>query len=260
MRLFDTHAHIGLINEDPIEQLIIVQEAKQENVMGIVSISNNLRDFFQIYENLKTESHIFHSIGVSPSEVSNPGDDWEEQIRQGTKLKRIVAIGEIGLDYYRKFGDKDSQIELFIKQLELADRLGFPVVIHNRESGEDVLNILREKLPSKGGILHCYSEDYEYAMKALELDLYVSFAGNVTYRNAKNLHDTAKRMPLERMLIESEAPFMVPAVHRGKRNKPSYLCETAKFIAELRDIPLEELTETLIQNSLTIFNIDEKQL
>ncbi|MBN1797844.1 MAG: TatD family hydrolase [Spirochaetales bacterium] len=260
MRLFDTHAHIGLINEDPIEQLIIVQEAKQENVIGIVSISNNLRDFFQIYENLKTESHIFHSIGVSPSEVSNPGYDWEEQIRQGTKLKRIVAIGEIGLDYYRKFGDKDSQIELFIKQLELADRLGFPVVIHNREAGEDVLNILREKLPPKGGILHCYSENYEYAMEALELDLYISFAGNVTYRNAKNLHDAAKKMPLERMLIESEAPFMVPAVYRGKRNRPSYLCETAKFIAELRDIPLEELTEALVQNSLTIFNIDEKQM
>jgi TatD DNase family protein len=260
MRLFDTHAHIGLINEDPIEQLIIVQEAKQENVVGIVSISNNLRDFFQIYENLKTETHIFHSIGVSPSEVANPGYDWEEKIRQGTQLKRIVAVGEIGLDYYRKFGDKDSQIELFIKQLELADRLGFPVVIHNREAGEDVLNILREKLPPKGGILHCYSEDYEYAMKALELNLYISFAGNVTYRNAKNLHDTAKRMPLERMLIESEAPFMVPAVYRGKRNRPSYLTETAKFIAELRDIPLEELSETLVKNSLAIFNIDEKQL
>jgi TatD DNase family protein len=260
MRLFDTHAHIGLINEDPIEQLILVQEAKQENVVGIVSISNNLKDFFQIYENLKTETHVFHSIGVSPSEVSNPGYDWEEKIRQGTKLKRIVAIGEIGLDYYRKFGDKDSQIELFIKQLELAERLNFPVIIHNREAGEDVLNILREKLPPKGGILHCYSEDYEYAQKALELNLYVSFAGNVTYRNAKNLHDTAKKMPIEKMLIESESPFMVPAIYRGKRNKPSYLIETAKFISELREIPLEELTDILLANSLAIFNIDETKV
>jgi TatD DNase family protein len=260
MRLFDTHAHIGLINEDPIEQLIIVQEAKQENVIGIVSISNNLRDFFQIYENLKTETHIFHSIGVSPSEVSNPGYDWQEQIRRGSGLKRIVAIGEIGLDYYRKFGDKDSQIELFIKQLELADRLDLPVIIHNREAGEDVLNILREKLPAKGGILHCYSEDYEYAQKALELNLYISFAGNVTYRNAKNLHDTAKRIPVDRILIESEAPFMVPALYRGKRNKPSYLIETAKFIADLREIPLEELTQNLLANSLAVFNLDEKQI
>jgi TatD DNase family protein len=260
MHLFDTHAHIGLINEDPIEQLILVQEAKQEDIVGIVSISNNLRDFFQIYENLKTETHVFHAIGVSPSEVAHPGADWESQIREGSKLKRIVAIGEIGLDYYRKFGDRDSQIELFIHQLELAERLDLPVIIHNREAGDDVLNILRDRLPAKGGILHCYSEDYEYARKALELNLYISFAGNVTYRNAKNLHDTARNMPIERMLIETESPFMVPAIYRGKRNKPSYLIETAKFVAELRNLPVEEMAETLTTNSLTFFNIERKSV
>ncbi len=260
MQLFDTHAHIGLINEDPIEQLIIVQEAKQEELVGIVSISNNLRDFFQIYENLKTETHVYHAIGVSPSEVAHPGNDWESKIRDGAKFKRIVAVGEIGLDYYRKFGDRDSQIELFIHQLELAERLNLPVIIHNREAGEDVLNILREKLPSKGGILHCYSEDYEYAKRALELNLFISFAGNVTYRNAKNLHDTAKNIPVERMLIETESPFMVPAIYRGKRNKPSYLVETAKFIAELRGVPLEEMAETLTVNSLGFFHIDLKSV
>ncbi len=261
MQLFDTHAHIGLINEDPIEQMIIVQEAKQEDIVGIVSISNNLRDFFQIYENLKTESHVFHAIGVSPSEVSHPGGDWETKISEGAAtLKRIVAIGEIGLDYYRKFGDRDSQIELFIHQLELAARLDLPVIIHNREAGDDVLNILREKLPPKGGILHCYSEDYEYAKRALELDLYISFAGNVTYRNAKNLHETARNMPAERMLIETESPFMVPALYRGKRNKPSYLVETAKFVAELRGVSLEEMADQLTANSLKFFNIDMKSV
>ena len=259
MQLFDTHAHIGLINEDPIEQLILVQEAKQEDIVGIISISNNLRDFFQIYENLKTETHVFHAIGVSPSEVAHPGIEWETQIKEGTKLKRIIAIGEIGLDYYRKFGDRDSQIELFIHQLELADRLNLPVIIHNREAGDDVLNILREKLPSRGGVLHCYSEDYEYAKRALELNLFISFAGNVTYRNAKNLHDTAKNIPLERMFIETEAPFMVPAAFRGKRNRPSYLIETAKFIAELRNLPIEELAAVLTDSSTSFFNIDLKQ-
>jgi len=255
MRLFDTHAHIGLIHEDPIEQLLIVQEARQENIIGIVSISNNLRDFFQIYENLKTESQVYHAIGVSPSEVAHPGYEWENKLREGSRLKRIVAIGEIGLDYYRKFGDRDSQIELFIHQLEIAERLNLPVIIHNREAGEDVLNILKEKLPRRGGVLHCYSEDSLYAKKALDLNLYISFAGNVTYRNAKNLHETARSIPLDRMLIESEAPFMVPAIYRGKRNRPSYLIETAKFIAELRGLPVEELAETLTQNSLRFFNI-----
>jgi TatD DNase family protein len=257
MQLFDTHAHIGLINEDPIEQLFIVQEARQSNVKHIMSICNSLYDFFQVYENLKTATHVYHSIGVSPSEVTNPGKDWEIKVEEGSQKERVVALGEIGLDYYRKFGNKDSQIELFIRQLEMAEQLNLPVIIHNREAGEDVLNILTDKLPPRGGILHCYSEDWEYAKKALDLNLYISFAGNVTYRNARNLHETAKNMPAERMLIETESPFMVPAQYRGKRNRPSYLGATMEFIAELREEDLEELSETIYQNSLRFFGIKE---
>lgn len=258
MQFFDTHAHIGLITEDPIEQLIIIQEAKQEGVNKIVSICNNLRDFYQIYKNLKTESHVYHSIGVSPSEVMHPGDDWEVKIKEGSQKDRVIAIGEIGLDYYRKFGDRDSQVELFIRQLDLAGKKDMPVIIHNREAGKDVLEILRERLPGRGGVLHCYSEDYEYAQKALELNLYISFAGNVTYRNARNLHETAQQMPIDRMLIESEAPFMVPSAYRGKRNRPSYLVESARFIAELREMPFEEFAEIIYNNSLTFFGLTSK--
>jgi TatD DNase family protein len=258
MKLFDSHAHIGLIHEDPIEQLIVVQEARQAHVEGIISICNNLRDFEQVYENLKTAAHVHHCIGVSPSEVTNPGKEWAMTIEEGSKRSRVVAVGEIGLDYYRKFGNKDAQIELFIRQLELADKLDLPVVIHNRDAGRDVLEILRERVPERGGVLHCYSEDWTYAQEVLELPIYISFAGNVTYRNARNLHETAKNMPLERMLIESESPFMVPAAHRGKRNKPSYLEETARFIAELREEPLEEVTETIFQNTLTFFGIEDR--
>ena len=179
------------------------------------------------------------------------------KIIEGTKMDRVVAVGEIGLDYYRKFGNRDSQVELFIRQLELAEKLDKPVIIHNREAGEDVLSILSEKLPTRGGILHCYSEDWAYAQKALELNLYISFAGNVTYRNARNLHETAKNMPLDRILIESESPFMVPSAYRGKRNKPAYLHATAEFLAELRDMPLEEITEILYSNSMRFFGISD---
>ncbi|NBB90471.1 MAG: YchF/TatD family DNA exonuclease [Spirochaetes bacterium] len=255
MKLFDSHAHIGLINEDPLEQLMIVQEARQAGVQGVLSICNNLRDFFQVYDNLKTATHVYHSVGVSPSEVVNPGKDWETQVEEGSKLDRVVAVGETGLDYYRKFGTKDAQVELFIRQLELAAKHDLPVVIHNREAGQDVLEILRDRIPARGGVLHCYSEDWNYAQQALELPLYISFAGNLTYRNARNLHETAKNMPLDRILIESESPFMVPAAHRGKRNRPSYLVETLKFVAELRDQPEEEVAEALYQNSLSLFNI-----
>ncbi len=256
MRLFDTHAHIGLIDEDPIEQLIVAQEARHENIDGILSICNNVRDFFDLYDSLKTASNVYFAVGVSPSEVTNPGKDWETQVERGASQPRVVAIGETGLDYYRKFGDKDSQIELFIRQLELATRVNKPVVIHNRDAGSDVLEILREKIPPRGAVLHCYSEDWEYAKKALELPVYISFAGNVTYRNARNLHETARNMPLDRMLIESEAPFMVPASHRGERNRPIFLPETAKFLAQLRNLETEELAEQLYTNSCAFFGLD----
>ena len=255
MQYFDTHAHLGLIVDDPIEQLIVIQEARQAGVSRIVSICNSLHDFTQVYENLKSAAHVYHAVGVSPSEVQNPGKEWLQIIEQGVQLPRVVAIGEIGLDYYRKFGDKNSQIELFITQLDLASKLNLPVIIHNRDAGHDVLDILRDRLPAKGGVLHCYSEDAAYAEKALELNLYFSFAGNLTYRNARNLHETIGVVPLNRILIESESPFMVPADHRGKRNMPKYLPLTARFLAEMLEMEEEELAARLWENSNRFFGL-----
>lgn len=255
MQYFDTHAHIGLIHDDPIEQLIVTQEARQASVVRIVSICNSLRDFSRVYENLKSASNVYHAVGVSPSEVQNPGKDWIQTIEQSVRLPRVVAIGEIGLDYYRKFGDKKSQIELFITQLELAAKLNLPVIIHNRDAGHDVLDILRERLPPKGGVLHCYSENAEYAKRALDLNLYFSFAGNLTYRNARNLHETIEVLPLERILIESESPFMVPAEYRGKRNMPKYLPSTGKYLADMLEMSEEDTAAFLWENSNRFFGL-----
>lgn len=259
MKYFDSHAHLGLIHDDPIEQLLVTQKAKQNKVDRILSICNNLVDFFDVYKNLSTATGVYHAVGVSPSEVTHPGKSWERQIEEGSMLPRVVALGETGLDYYRKFGDRNSQVELFIRQLEIADHLDLPVVIHNREAGEDIYEILKEKLPSRGGVLHCYTEDWRFAAKMLNNhdNLYISFAGNITYKNAKNLHETAYNMPLERMVVESESPFMASVNYRGKRNMPFYLPATVDFIAELRDMPVEELADTLYKNTLELFNINE---
>jgi TatD DNase family protein len=255
MQYFDTHAHVGLIVDDPIEQLIVIQEARQAQVARLVSICNSLHDFTLIYENLKSAANVYHAVGVSPSEVQNPGKNWIETIEKNVQLPRVVAIGEIGLDYYRKFGDKNSQIELFITQLDLASKLNLPVIIHNREAGHDVLEILKDRLPPRGGILHCYSENAEYAEKALRLNLYFSFAGNLTYRNARNLHETLAVLPLDRILIESESPFMVPADHRGKRNMPKYLPITGRFMAEMLEMEEEALAAQLWENSNRFFGL-----
>jgi len=255
MQYFDTHAHLGLIVDDPIEQLIVIQEARQASVARIVSICNSLHDFGSVYENLKPADNVYHAVGVSPSEVQNPGKDWLANVEKYIQMPRVIAIGEIGLDYYRKFGNKKSQIELFITQLDLASKYNLPVIIHNRDAGADVLDILRDRLPPRGGVFHCYSEDAEYAKKALDLNIYFSFAGNLTYRNAKNLHEAISVLPLDRILIESESPFMVPADHRGKRNMPKYMPLTARYMAQMLEIEEQTLAGHLWENSNKFFGL-----
>ncbi|WP_332447659.1 TatD family hydrolase [Sphaerochaeta sp.] len=254
MQLFDTHAHIGLLQDDKMEQLLAVQLAKVKSVKHVVSICNSLTDFERTYANLESVDSVFHAVGVSPTEVTNPGKDWEERIISHAQKKRIIAIGETGLDYYHMFGgDKTLQIELMLKHLEIAKHLDLPVIIHNRNAGEDLLPILAEKLPPKGGILHCFGEDWEFARQALSMNLTFSFAGNLTFRNSHSLHEVAMRLPAERIVIESEAPFMTPYPYKGERNKIHYLIETAKVLAELRQTSLEELSESLYANSLRAF-------
>ena len=259
MQYFDTHAHIGLIYDNPIEQIRVVQDAKAAGVTRIVSICNSLHDFSTVYENLKGVSGVYHAVGVAPSEVESPGHDWIKTIENNLKLPNVIALGECGLDYYRKFGDKRSQIELFVTQLELANKTNMPVIVHNREAGKDVLDILSGRCPSAGAVLHCYSEDANYAKQVLDLDMnvYFSFAGNLTSRNARNLHATVLSIPLDRILIESESPFMVPAEYRGKRNMPAYVPSTAKFLADILDKDLEEVTAQLWKNSCNFFRLPE---
>ncbi len=259
MQFFDTHAHIGLIYDDPIEQLRVIQQAKIAGVTRIVSINNSLHDFARVYPQIKAIPGIYHAVGVAPSEVANPGADYINKIEEYLKLPNVVAVGETGLDYYKQFGDKRSQIELFITQLDLAQKHNLPVIIHNRNAGKDLLDILKERIPSAGAILHCYSEDAEYAKKCLDMNIWFSFAGNLTYRNARNLHETVMNIPQDRILIETESPFMIPAEYRErKRTMPAYLPSTAKFLAEMLETDLEKLSDQLWKNSCKAFNLPEE--
>ncbi len=259
MKLFDTHAHIGLIHEDQMEQLLIIQRAKQKGVAHIVSICNSLVDFEIVYENLRTASGVYHAVGVSPSEAKNPGLNWEQKIQTFSAYDRVIALGETGLDYSSKYGHKNEQVELFIKQLDIARSLRLPVIIHNREAGRDILDILRTRLPEEGGIFHCYSEDWNFAKQALDLPMFFSFAGNITYKNVRHLHETIQNLPLDRILIESESPFMVPSLYKGKRNKPAYLEESAKAVAHIKQLDIEETAQQLYLNSLRAFHLTEEQ-
>ena len=260
MQFFDTHAHIGLIYDDPVEQLRVLLQAKSAGVSRIISINNSLHEFKKEYNILKSKKGVYHAVGVGPSEVNTPGSDWIKTIEESVSLPNVVAIGETGLDYYKQYGDKRRQIELFITQLELAQSHNLPVIIHNREAGKDIFDILKDRIPSKGAIFHCYSEDAAYAQMCLDagLNVYFSFAGNPTYKNARNLHETVFKVPLDRMLIETESPFMIPTEFREKkRTMPAMLPSTAKFLAEMLEMELEPLADQLWKNSCKIFGLPE---
>lgn len=258
MKIFDTHCHLALLYQDPIEQIRVIDEAKRVGVIALANISTNLMDFVDSYNNTKNIPNIFHTVGLSPSEVINPGKDWELKLEEYLSYPNVVGLGEIGLDYYHKYGDRNAQIEFFIRQLEIASNFSKPVIIHNRDSGNDMKGILKSKVTS-GGIMHCFSENTDFAKEMIDLGLYISFAGNLTYRNAKNLHKVAKDIPLENILIETDSPFLTPHGFRGKRNQPAYIVETAKFLAELKEMDVEETTQKLFENSLKVFNIKELQ-
>ncbi|NLZ76711.1 MAG: YchF/TatD family DNA exonuclease [Spirochaetales bacterium] len=258
MKLFDTHAHVGLIQDDQMSQLLAVQMAKVKGVTHVVSITNSLADFEKTYDNLKSNDSVLHAVGVSPTEVLNPGPNWEERVMTNAKRDRVVAIGETGLDYHHYAHAKTQQIELMLRHLDIARILEKPVIIHNRDAKDDLLPILIEKMPPKGGILHCFGEDWTFARKVLDLDLYFSFAGNLTFKHNRNLHEVAYRLPQDRILIESEAPFMTPHRYKGERNKIHYLVETLYAIAEIRDMAVEDLAEVIYANSFRAFALERE--
>ncbi len=257
MRFFDTHAHIGLMACDEIERLIIIKKAQHHGVEAIMSVCNNISAFDAIYKQLVHNKSVYFAVGMSPTEVEHQESGWEETLVNRLKLPKVIAIGETGLDYLKKTGSRAAQIELLIKQLTLADKYNLPIIIHNRDGDEDLLDILQSHMPRCGGVSHCFSSDYALAYRATQLfdNLYLSFAGNLTWKTSRELHEVAVRIPIERMLVESESPFMKPAIYRDKRTQPHYIHATVEYLAALRGQPDEIIAEILFKNACHLFNL-----
>jgi TatD DNase family protein len=193
------------------------------------------------------------SVGVHP----NSRDGHEPGVAELLELAahpKVVAIGETGLDYFRSEGDLDWQRERFRTHIAAARRCGKPLIIHTREAREDTLNIMAEAHAAEaGGVMHCFAEDWETARRAMEMGFYISFSGIVTFRNASELQEVARRVPAERMLVETDCPYLAPVPHRGKPNQPAWTRHTAEFIAELRGEPYEAIAEATTANFRTLF-------
>ena len=250
----DSHFHALAMKQKGIDPAIAIRECLSKGFTQAVDIGLCPEDLDDRLRLLSEFSEIFFSSGLSPAESDSPS--WADRARlvnRQASSGRLVAIGEIGLDWHWNYGTRLSQIELFEAQLTIAKRHGLPVIIHNREADADILSLLTKADLPAAGVMHCFSSNYLHAKRCLELGFYISFAGNVSYKNAHGIQEAAQRIPLDRILLETDAPYLSPQAKRGNINRPEYIAHTYHFVANLRKIPVDFLAEEIHRNFHDIF-------
>lgn len=256
MYLVDSHCHLDKLDLTPYGGHLskALDYAKQQGIGHILSVSVDLQDFASLLHIAKTYPNISVSVGLHPNDPAIPHEPTAEELINLANDEKVVAIGETGLDYFRTEGDTEWQQDRFRQHIRAAQQTQKPLIVHTRMAKEDTLRILNEENASSiGGVMHCFTEDWETATAAMDLNFYISFSGIVTFKNALELQEVAKKIPLERMLIETDAPYLAPAPHRGKSNEPAYVRHVAEFIAALRGISVVELAEKTADNFFTCF-------
>ncbi len=253
--LVDTHAHLELI--DSIEE--VLDRASANGVEAVIAVSSDLRSSIRTVELSGSFPSVFSAVGVHPHEASGYSEKVLAELAGLVSEKTVKAIGETGLDYHYSHSDRESQITSFQNQLGLSIESDLPVIIHIREAFDDVLKILADpQFSDARGVIHCFTGDYGAARGFIDLGFYISFSGIVTFKNAEDVRDAARKIPLERMLIETDSPYLAPVPLRGKRNEPSYVMHVAEKIAELRGISFESLASVTTANAKELFSLDSR--
>jgi len=249
----DTHCHLQFKEYDT-DRDAMIERALHESVSVLLCVGTDVVSSHEANTLAQKHSFIYSSVGYHPHEAKDFSDSVYHELREITKSTKVVAVGEIGLDYYRNLSSVEDQKRCFRRMLDLAKEFRHPILLHIREAYPDTLGLLKENctLPIRG-LNHCFSGSVEELKKILELGLYVSFAGNITYPKSESLREAVKACPLDRMLIETDAPYLAPQSYRGKRNEPAYVRETAKAISELKGVAMEVIENQTTENALSLF-------
>ncbi len=259
MGLVDSHCHLDTVIKENIELSEILTTAKENNVDTMLSVTTTKEQWDKVEELTAPYDHIFMSIGTHPLESNGGADDISvEEIttRVQNGSKKIIAIGESGLDFFHEGFNKEKQMEAFRIHIQSARKLDLPVIVHTREAEEETLQVLKEEheiAPFKG-VIHCFTASREFMEEAVKLGMYISISGIVTFKNAKKLAKVVKDIPLDRLLVETDAPFLAPKPFRGETNLPAYTYHTASCIATLRDMSFEEIAEVTTNNFFRLFD------
>ena len=254
MTFVDSHCHLnykGLIED----QQNVLERARARGVGTMLNISTREREWDDIIATAERESDVFATVGIHPHEAdAHPDIDTAKLVARAAH-PRVVGIGESGLDYYYDHSDRERQQASFRAHIRAARETGLPIIVHTRDAEDDTAEILADEM-GKGaypGVIHCFTASGEFADKALALGLYISISGIVTFKNARDLQEIAARLPSDRLLIETDSPFLAPVPHRGKPCEPAFVADTARFLADLRGESVEQLAETTARNFRTLF-------
>lgn len=255
--LIDTHAHLEMEQFDSDRDETIMR-AKAAGLAAILTVGSNLEGSFKAVDIARQHHFIHAAVGIHPHESSNVSEGMLASLERLAHDPMVIAIGETGLDYFKKRASIEAQINLFKKHIQLAREIKKPLIIHCRDAWEDVLSILKaEKAGEAGGIIHCFSGNMEMALKCVDLGFFISFAGPLTYPNASKLIEAAMAVPSERLFVETDCPYLAPQSSRGKRNEPAFVVETAEKLAKIKGISLEDLGRIVLKNMETLFGIGE---
>jgi TatD DNase family protein len=255
VRLIDSHCHLnyeGLVER----QAEVLENARERGVSGFLNISTRQREWADIIAVAEREPDVWASVGVHPHEADAHPDLGAATLAKATEHPRVIAIGECGLDYYYDKSDRQAQRERFQAHIDAARQTGLPLVVHTREAEADTAELLSAAVRDGGvtGVLHCFTGSADLARKGLDLGFYISLSGIVTFKNAQDLQATAKWLPADQMLVETDSPFLAPVPHRGQKCEPAFVADTAAFVADLRGEDPEQLAETTTANFFKLFS------
>ena len=259
--LIDTHAHIDMgigINEETGTNVTVQDIIKEMNELGVkkaIIPAVEIATQDKVVELANSDENIFGMVGLFPSEAKTYTQEFEEKMESLAKNnKKIIAVGEIGLDYYWDKSFVDEQKEVFVKQIKMAKRLGLPIVVHDREAHKDCFDILKEQ-EAEHVLFHCFSGSVEFMKECVKQGWYIALGGVVTFKNAVKMKDVAREVPLDKLVLETDSPYLTPVPFRGKPNKPAYVKYVAEEIAKIREMPLEELIDNTTTNAERFFGI-----
>lgn len=256
MKIIETHCHLDYLKQASLDE--IIDQSTQAGIEKIITISVQPENLDRAFELTNQYNHVYCSQGIHPHNAKDYSDEAHKKIKQRASAQdKVIAIGEIGLDYYYDNSPRDIQIEVFERQMAMAVELDLPVIIHSRDADDDMILVLDKYAPQlkKKGVIHSFTSGPKLAQKALDHDFYLGFNGIITFKKAQEVRDIVSMTPISRILFETDAPFLTPTPHRGKENAPFYLPHIVDKISEIKNIQVNELVKEVYQNSIKLFNL-----